>query len=366
MKRKLLPFIVLLLLTLMLNSCYSMEPLENLSVMIGIGYDYEENKDKRISDPIELIVFKGDREIKRFVSQGKAETIYNTVNDRQTIMSKKFLVGTEKVYLISKRRAEYGIEDLLDVLIRDNNRSELAYVTVTDGPVDEFFSLEPIDYNTSSEAIEGILKFCSLANFFPKDVNIFELLSMYNQTGRRIILPFIKNDNGIPKISGICVFDKAKLKYIIPLDEAFYINMLRSRKSNGYISVLKENNNKLCYTVKATNFVDVNVDYEDKLIYNINVTLKCVLKADSINNKPLSAKEAKEIEKALEEKVKAELTKTIDDVQNKYKVDCFDITKYAAAKFGKHSPLLSDEEFQRAKINVDVKVKIVDLGRSIK
>lgn len=348
------------------SSCYNMEPLENLSVMIGIGYDYEEDKNKRIDDPIELIVFKGDREIERFVSQGKAETIYNTVNNRQTIMSKKFLVGTEKVYLISKKRAEYGIEDLLDVLVRDANRSELAYVTITDGPVDEFFSLEPVDYNTSSEAIEGILKFCSLANFFPKDVNIFELISMYNQTGRRIILPVLRNENGIPTISGICVFDKSKAKYFIPLKEAFYINMLRSRESSGYISVLKDNNNKLCYTVKATNFVDVAVDYKDKLIYNINVTLKCVLKADSINNRPLNAKDAKEIEKAFEEKVKAELMKTVDDVQNKYKIDCFDITKYAAAKFGKHSSLLSDDEFQKAKINIDVKVKIVDLGRSIK
>lgn len=366
MKKRFITLIILLTTSFNFYGCYEMEPLENLSVMIGIGYDYEEDKNKRIDDPIELIVFKGDREIKRFVSQGKAETIYNTVNDRQTIMSKKFLVGTEKIYLISKKRAEYGIEDLLDVLIRDNNRSELAYVTVTDGPVDEFFGLEPIDYNTSSEAIEGILKFCNVANFFPKDVNIFELLSMYNQSGRRIILPLLKNDNGKPKISGICVFEKAKLKYIIPLKEASYINMIRSRKSNGYISILKDNNNKLCYTVKATNFVDVNVDYKDKLIYNINVTLKCVLKADSINNKPLTAKEAKEIEKAFEEKVKADLAKTVADIQNKYKVDCFDITKYAAAKFGKHSPLLSDEEFQRAKINVDVKVKIVDLGRSIK
>lgn len=366
MKRKLFLFMVILSLTLMLNSCYNMEPLENLSVMIGIGYDLEEEKDKAIDDPIELIIFKGDREIDRFVSQGKAETIYDTVNDRQTIMSKKFVLGSEKVYLISKKRAEYGIEDLLDVLIRDNNRSELAFVTVTDGPVDEFFSLKPIDYTTSSEAIEGILKFCSLANFYPKDVNIFELLSMYNQTGRRIILPLLKNDNGIPKISGICVFDKAKLKYIIPLEEAFYINMIRSRKSNGYISVIKDNNNKLCYSIKAINSIDVDVDYKDKLIYNIAVTLKCILMADSINNKPLSAKEAKEIEKAFEEKVKAELAKTVDAVQNKYKIDCFDITKYAAAKFGKHSPLLSDEEFQRAKINFDVKVKIVDLGRSIK
>lgn len=365
MKRKII-IIILILLSLILNGCYNMEPLENLSFMIGIGYDYEENKEKRISDPIELLVFKGNKEIDRFVSHGKAETIYNTVNDRQTIMSKKFIVGSEKVYLISKKRAEYGLEDLLDVLVRDANRSELAYVTITDGPVDEFFSIEPIDYNSSSEALEGILKFCNLANFFPKDVNIFELISMYNQSGRRIILPLLKNDNGLPTISGICIFDKAKLKYIIPLKDSFYINMLRSRKSDGYISVLKDNDNKQCYTIKAKNFIDVDVDYKDKLIYRINVTLKGILKADSINNKPLTAKEAKEIEKAFEEKVKSDLLETIDIVQNKYKIDCFDITKYAAAKFGKHSALLSDDEFQRAEINVDVKVKIVDLGRSIK
>ncbi|MCX7694833.1 MAG: hypothetical protein N2Z71_03865 [Caloramator sp.] len=343
-----------------------MEPIENLSIIIGIGYDIEKDAKKKIVDPIEMFVFKGDGEVERLISPGVAETIYNTVNDRQTVMSKKFLVGTEKLYLISRERAEYGIEDLLETLIRDEGRNEVAYVAITEGETRHFFSMIPIDNTSISEAISGILKFSHLANFFPKEVTIKELLFMYNQTGRRIILPYIIDDNGKPKIAGICVFDGAKLKYTIPLEEAFYMNMIRSRKSDGYISILKENNPKICYSIKAKNFINVDVDYKDRLIYTINVTLKGSLKTDTIHNTALTANEAKEIEKAFEEYVTEELNKTIEKVQNKYKIDCFDITKYAAAKFGKHSPLLSDEEFQRAQINVKVKVILVDLGRSMK
>ncbi|WDC84446.1 Ger(x)C family spore germination C-terminal domain-containing protein [Caloramator sp. mosi_1] len=276
------------------------------------------------------------------------------------------MVGTEKLYLISKERAEYGIEDLLETIVRDETRNEIAYVAITEKETEHFFKMNPIDNTSVSEAISGILKFSNLANFFPKETTIKELLFMYNQTGRRIILPYLIDDNGKPKIYGICVFDGAKLKHIIPLEEAFYINMIRSRKSDGYISILKDNNPKICYSIKAKNFINVKVDYTDKLIYTINVTLKGTLKTDTINNNAITAKEVKEIERAFEEYVTEKLNKTIEKVQNKYRTDCLDITKYAAAKFGKHSPLLSDEEFQRAQIDVKVKVILVDLGRSMK
>ncbi|GFR34719.1 Ger(x)C family spore germination protein [Thermobrachium celere] len=358
--------IIFNILTLLFSSCYGMEPIENISIMIGIGYDIDKESNKKIVDSIEMFVFKGDGEIEHHISSGVAETIYNTVNDRQTIMSKKFVVGTEKLYLISEERAKYGIEDLLEVLIRDENRNELAYVAITEGRTDHFFKMIPIDNTSMSEAIAGILKFCYLANFFPREVNIKELLFMYNQSGRRIILPYIIDDNGKPKVAAICVFEGSKLKHKIPLEEAFYINMLRSRKSEGYISIIEDNNPKKCYTIKAKNFVNVSVEYKDTLIYNIDLTLKGALKADSIDNKPLTDEDAKKIEKAFEEYISKEIEKTIEKVQNNYKIDCFDITKYAAAKFGKHSPLLSDKEFQRAKINVKVKVILVDLGRSIK
>ncbi|SHE46761.1 Ger(x)C family spore germination protein [Caloramator proteoclasticus] len=364
MKRNVL--IILLIALTTFTGCYEMEPIENLSIIIGIGYDVQKEGQKKIVDPIEMFVFKGDGEVERLISPGIAETIYNTINDRQTVMSKKFLVGTEKLYLISREWAEYGIEDLLDTLVRNENRNEIAYVCITEGDTKHFFSMVPIDNTSMSEAISGILKFSYLANFFPKEVTIKELLFMYHQTGRRIILPYIVDDKGKPKIAGICVFDGAKLKHIIPLEEAFYINMIRSRKSDGYISIIKDNNPKICYTIKAKNYVNVEVDYDDKLIYTINITLKGNLKTDTIHNTAITAKEAKEIERTFEEYITEQLNKTIEKVQNKYKIDCFDITKYAAAKLGKHSPLLTDEEFQRAQINVKVKVILVDLGRSMK
>lgn len=339
-------FMLFLILVLLLSSgCFNMDPIENLSFMIGIGYDIDKQSKKPIVDPIELIVFKGNNEIDRTMSSGVGETIYNTVNDRQTIMSKKFIVGTEKLYLISEERARYGIEDLLEVLIRDEVRNELAFVGITDGDTSKYFNMEPIDNTSSSKAIAGLLKYCHLANFFPQNVTIYELLFMYNQSGRRIILPYIINDNGKPRIDGICVFDGAKMKHKIPLEEAFYINMLRS-KSDGYISIVKDNNPKICYTIKAKNLVDVSVDYDETLIYNINVTLKGILKADSIDNKTISAKEAKVIQQEFEKKVKEELEKIVYKVQNQYQLDCFDITKFTAAKFGKKVLYLAMKNFK--------------------
>ncbi|WDC84445.1 hypothetical protein PL321_01145 [Caloramator sp. mosi_1] len=88
MKRIILIIIIILIFTM--TSCYEMEPLENLSIMIGIGYDIDKDSKNKIVDPIEMFVFKGDGEVERLISPGIAETIYNTINDRQTIMSKNF------------------------------------------------------------------------------------------------------------------------------------------------------------------------------------------------------------------------------------------------------------------------------------
>lgn len=360
--------ICIFLIILNLTSCYGKVPIENILIMVGIGYDLKKDGRVQFSDSGELIMLKSNGEQQNIIFSGVGPTIYSTQNTIQVKMNRKFLLGLEKLYLISEERARFGISDLMEIITRDASRSETAHVAVCKQNSEEIFNLKtPQEEFAKSIVIGEMIQFSSSANFFADVYRVKDLMFMYYQEGRTIAVPYIEIINNRIQITGLALFKKDKMVQKVGLDEARLINMIRNKGGYSYVSVLGESPvNYIDFYCKNNTKVKVSKN-GDRLTYDLFVTLTGEINANSlVTYYERPNEQVDKIQNLIEKKVKKELENEILKIQKQYKFDCIDISKYAVAKFGRGKGYDKDEYFNNAEIKVHVKAKITSIGREEK
>lgn len=353
----------IILITLMIPGCYDRFPQERLGIIVGFGYDLENNRvTVTYKDTSETFTFKGQQQIQHEAVTSPGNSIYGTQDNIQSKFSRKRIIGSELINLIGKERADYGIKDLIDAMMRDADRRRVASVAVCKQPAEQLFQLQPKAYSTMSEDIHGTLKFAWEENFFNKNIRTRDVLEMYHQEGREIVLPYLQIDKDRVKVTGLALFDGHKMITAVDLKEAKLINLLRNSKAKGHLSVNFPGENNYYEGYFETNRKVKVSKEEDKLKYSVYITLRGELKVNTIINRAITKKEVKEIEKSFVKSIKKDLEEEVKKVQQAYGVDWLDLTKYAVAKYGRLSTYNSNEMFKNAQIDVNVDVKIESIG----
>ncbi|MBM7870350.1 Ger(x)C family germination protein [Clostridium pascui] len=363
MMKRSISLCLIMSLTLLLSGCYDRYPQERLGIIVGLGYDLENDGVMvRYKDTSETFVFRGQQQIDHEVATGPGKSIYSTQDELQSKSSRKWIMGSELVYLIGKERGEYGIKDLIDAMMRDADRRRGASVALCRQSAEQLFQLQPKAYSTMAEDIHGTLEFAWEESFFSKDIRISDVLQMYHQEGREIVIPYLGIDRNRVKVIGLALFNADKMITTVGLGEAKLINLLRNNGTKGHLSVnFPEKNNYYEGYFTTNRKVKVSTE-EDNLKYSINLTLRGNLKVNTVINKAITKKEVKEIEKNFEKMLKKDLEGEIKKVQQSHGVDWMDLSKYAVAKYGRLSDYGSNENFKNAQIDVNVKVKIDSIG----
>lgn len=355
--------IPILIIPLIFSGCFGYEPIEKLGTVVGIGNDLNEEKKHQYSVTFEMLVFNGNNEIDSIVLEGKSETIYTTLNERQTIVNKKLFTGEEQVYLFSENRARAGIKDLIDSFLRNSERNYGSLVAVSKQSTKEIFSLKTPLALSSSENLQGLLEFSHKANFFQIRPNLFNLiLRRYTMEGRKIVIPYIEIIENNLQITGLALFKGEKMVEKVSLEEAKLINLLTVNNGMGFLSILSDNPEEYM-DFDGKSKLKVKVSKEDEnLKYDIYVNLRGILTVNSLAEKEKSLADKEKVGEMFAEKLEKELTKEVAKMQNEYKTDWLDLGRYAVAKYGRGKGYDSDENFCNAKINVHVKVKIDSSG----
>lgn len=361
MKKVLVLFILLLLLPI--TGCYKRVSVEKLSVITGIGFDVDK-EGKEIKNTSEYLIFKGDRQIDRGVGIERGKTINEADSDRQLNLKKNYLLGTIRAYVISENRAKLGIKDIIDTCVRDQERNLNTIMVVCRQDTEEIFRLQPMEANTMADEIKDLIDSSYSSNFFTNNASVKEIANMYYQEGRNIILPVIEKSGTTIKISGIAVFQKDKLKEIIDIEDTIFINLLRNNDVRGSISVtLKDYNNALDVNCISKRKVDVD-KVNGKLKYTIRLNIKGEIKLKTLEfTEEDENKIILEIKNLIEQDIKENTKMVIDKAKYDYKIDVFDIQKYAVAKYGRSNTEMIENDFENADIGVDVNVKITSTGR---
>lgn len=362
-KKKISLTIIIALTPLVFSGCYNSYPLEKLSIVTGILFDKDKDNPKKNLITSEILSYdENDKSIKPQYVNGSSLSIYEAFNKSHAEVSKSRVLGDELVYIITEAKAKDGIKDILDSFLRDDEKNERAFVGIGVKSTEEYNKLKP-HAATLSEDFFNIFSFADEANFYCDKYEIVEVLKMYYQNGREIVLPLIDIKAQKPVLAGLALFNDDKLIYKANLEEARLINMIRNSGKTGYIHIVGDNDNEFI-DFTAKNKVKIKVDKkDDTLIYNIKVGLNGILTLNTLENSSYNLKSSANIENAINKLVKKDLEDLVKKMQENFKCDILDLGKYALAKYGRDSGSDSVEHLENAKINITVDTTIIYPGR---
>jgi hypothetical protein len=189
----------------------------------------------------------------------------------------------------------------------------------------------------------------------------------YQSTGKNPVAPILEHKGDRVIINGVAVFKKDRMVKKLTVEEGHDLVMLRGLKGTSFLPFNKKQGGMYHRgAVLVSNSRKVQY-YQNQQGHNFLITIKLdgTLEEHS-HQAPVTEKHLKEIEKTVEQQVKAQCETFINMIQEEIKVDCIDISKYALAKNRRtlEKEIDNPEFIQNANIQVKVKVHLESTGEA--
>ncbi len=340
------------------------EPVEKLSISSAAGYDLEETVEGIKIRTISLARYilrenKEDSEIT--VTKGK--TIGEAREDRQRKIDRKYLLGLEKVYIVGEEYAMYGIKDIIDILFRAPEVRDNAFFCVCDDKAEDLLKLPVKGYPSSGDFIEGLIKYSREYNFFPENYKLIDAYIRLEAEGRNLAVPYIEINEGKIQIAGIALFKGTKMIDVVPLKQAKILNLLRENNIMGILTVEENPNKFVNFYGKSKRKVKCYKE-GDKYRFVINLKMTGDLVSNEYEPSAVNHIERKKkFESLIESHFKKDAEEFLEKIKYDYKVDCLELGRIAAAKYGRDTGVDWNEIVSNSDIEVNVDITIDRYGR---
>lgn len=360
-------FVIVLFVIIIITTSKELRmPAEELDLPAGLGLDLTTDKkgELMLKIPISIYDFSGDEQkTKSYIRTGTGKTIGETRNSRALKSNHKFRFGSEKIYIFSESFAESFMRIPLDSLFRNTEVNDMGYAVVCKGNSLPILEYNVEGYPSSSDYLGSMIDNSKIHNFFSDDYKLIDIFTRIDSEGRSLVLPYIElKENGL-EITGMALFKKDKMVRKIDMDEARIMNMLRADNTWGilylkkslkqYSDMFANSKRKVkCYKENDNYSFIIDINIEGELFTN---ELYKNLSTDLDEKKKYEDNMAKELEHICSEFIKK--------MQEEYCIDCLELGRIAAAKYGRNTRVDWNEVICSSDIKVNVKVNLARFGR---
>ncbi|MFL0269206.1 Ger(x)C family spore germination protein [Candidatus Clostridium radicumherbarum] len=356
--------IIIAIIAYFLSGVYRV-PVEKVSVASAIGYDLEETIDGITIHSVPITTYNTQEKVNSSTTEvSKGLTLAQTRESRQNRIDKKFLLGFERVYIVSETMGTHGIKEIADVLIHHPQVNDTSLICVCKGKAEDIMKMKIEGYPSSGDFIEGLIKSSQEYNFYSKNYKLIDVALRISAEGRNIVIPYIEAKDGSIIMAGLALFHKEKLVKVVDIQETKTLNLLRENNVTGMITTEDTGEKYVNFFGKSKRKVQcLREDNNYRFIINLSITgdVTANEKYEDIINHP---EIEKEIEEALAKKVKGKCERELQKIKSEYKIDCLELGRVAAAKYGRDTGTDWDKVITSSPIEVNVKVKIDKVGRA--
>lgn len=359
-------FILCIGIYIYFRSNISYLPVEDLYIPSAIGADITKFSQNNIEYQagISAYLFSQDGTGKSTVQIGKAATLPQTRQSRQLHSDHKFILGLEKVDIFSEDFAKYGINPFINGTFQNSNINDTSNTCVFDGKIEELLNINLESYPSVGDFLEGLLKRSTDYNFFSDNYKLMDIYVRLDAEGRTVVLPYITLKEKEPRIIGMALFNKDKMVKTLNIQDTRIMNLLRENNVRGMFSLKYSPKEYIDYyptskrKVKCTKVGDkykflIELDLMGDIVSN-------TLIPDISHNEEMRNK----FQDAMSKYVEASCNKFIEKMQKDYKIDCLELGRIAASKYGRRSGVDWNKVIsEQSNIDVKVKVKINSTGR---
>ncbi|WP_411678643.1 Ger(x)C family spore germination protein [Clostridium thailandense] len=341
-------------------------PIEETNIISGVGYDIEK-KSEGIIDyilPLSINVYKLNGKISNVTLEEKGENIGEVIQNRQEKLNKKVTQGQERVVLISEKYARFGVKNIIEDRFRNVEINDMAFIAVCRGETEKYFKMKVKGYNSSAEYIEGLIESSRTHNFFSENYKLIDMYVRIDAEGKTLVLPYIEMSKEGIEIAGMTIFKEDKMVKTINLGEAKILNLLKESNVKGVVSLKRSPKEYVDFDAK-TGKRKVKCYKEGEkygFVIDLNLTGN-IISNEMYTDLTKDIKKRKEFEEDMAKSIEEQCYDFIKIMQNQYKIDCIDLGKEAAAKFGRRKKVDWNRVVSNAEIKVNVKVKVEAQGR---
>jgi Ger(x)C family germination protein len=337
-------------------------PVETLNIPSGFSVDLSPS-DKKFSVSMSFYDYYEEEKVCSNTYTVLDHSLSHTIEKLQLYLNKKMLTGVEKAYIFSEEYSKFGIKNLIDIDFKDASINDTVVLAICKGKVEDILNFKIPSYPNAADYIEGMIENSKENNFFSDHYKLIDIFVRLGAEGKNIVLPYIEIEDNNLKITGMALFKKDKMIRKIDMDETRVMNLLRENNVKG-ILVLKESPKQyIGYHAQTSRKVDCEKRGDQ---YTFYITLS--LNGDIIENElfpdihsnPVTIKAFKS---AMKKRVEEMSVDFINKMQKDYKIDCLNLGKVAASKYGRHTGVDWNKVVANSKIVVHVDIKLDNMGR---
>lgn len=362
--------IILWASSLLLTSCWDYKDINMRSITISIGVD-------SIDDNIE---FSG--EIAKIQSSGQKQQEQATATDVYNILShgKNFeegridydsmipfptFLGATRVVVFGENFAKMGIEPYLRRIDSLYDYRKTLLPVVSQKRPKELFEIKIEKDLSVGFLIEDILTHLE-ENGEALYPNVGDLLSDISFGKIGYLIPYIGIKNDSIKYLGMAVMKNSEIVDIVKIENTSGILYILSENPSLIEAVpsIRDEKNILSFRTKVKKR-DIETDYvNEKVIINVNLDLTAELRYQYYMA-TVSDEDIKKYQKMISQKIKNDIVSIMERSQKEFECDIF---RFAKKFRGEHPKVYEkinwEDEFPQAKINVNVKTKIINTTAS--
>lgn len=335
-------------------------------MITGVGYDVEKKSESMAEYilPISIDVYTANGVITNVTIEEKEKNIGEVIQKEQKKLNKKFVQGQERIILISEDYAKYGTKTMIEDRFRNAEVNDMAFVAVCEGKPEDYFKRKVTGYNSSADYIQGLIENSYAYDFFSENYKLIDMYVRIGAEGRTLVLPYVEiTEEGI-ELTGLAIFKEDKMVEKVDLKKARILNLLKESYVKGLVSLQKSPKEYIDFEVKSGKRKVKSYKQEDKYSFTIDLNL-----IGTITNNEMYAEIAKDInkrkefEKDVAKSIEKQCYNFLEIMQKEYKIDCIDLGREGASKFGRRKKIPWNKVVSEAEIRVNVKVKVATQGR---
>ncbi|MCB2292861.1 Ger(x)C family spore germination protein [Clostridium algoriphilum] len=358
--KKVLVIICIIMSCSTMSACFSYRDINRALFVTALVIDVDDLGDPVIYAETYRGVKEGSPEglDQRILFNGTGKTMFEAIRNMNSTSSYKLNYTQNKVVIFTKKAAEFGMENFIDFLDRDQELLVRPYIAVYPGDPEELMKL-----NIPQEKYIGVFISELIENIgtSPRAV-VITLNQFYNErvTGDRTsVLPIID----IPKdsleakleINGGAVIQNDKMVSTLAREEGLGYNFLRDKLSSGTLEVTNPCDiNKFVTLEIIKSKTNTEVSYKNNTVH---LKKKIKVKVDFAEAQK-SIVLTKENVMKTQEQSEENIIKACNLLFAKYKemgIDIFDIRDQF---YGKYPSVKIDDIIEKTELKVEVEVEI--------
>ncbi|MCT4594535.1 MAG: Ger(x)C family spore germination protein [Anaeromicrobium sp.] len=322
--------IILIIISTLLTGCWNYIEIDDVSIVMGIGLDYDENSEEvilttEIAKPVRQ---QGGTIIRSQIIKSKGKNMTEAIRNLVKITGREIFWGHTKMALLGPKLIgnKEKFMSCVDYMKRSSDfRDNIWLVMAEENSPFEILSSEKVLQNILSFQIEDTFKNeKEIAKY--KGVELYDFVDKLATKGTSPILPLIKLEEGNKgkeiSVRGTAIFKD--MKYIGKLDgeETKYLLFILNKLDGGLLNVdLEEKDQKATLEIYSSD-TKLKANYEDKRL-SMDIHIKTVVDIANINKEILIDKEEvqNKIKKKAQEEIVTNCEKVIELFQDEYKSD---------------------------------------------